>query len=262
MNIVVLIKQVPDTESMVEIADGNTSIKTENVKWVVNPYDELAVEEALQIVEKNGEGQVTVLSAGTKRAETAIRATLAMGAHEGILVEDERLAKADSTATGRVLAAALKQIPHDLIIAGQRAVDGDNYLVPAVVAESLDLPILPVIINEEIADGKITCEQVVQGGTMLVEADLPAVITTQRGLNEPRYASLPKIMKAKKKKIASLSLEEIGITDESLFSNPKIRIESLHVPKKSRAGVIVDGDTPAEKAVNLLRHLREDAHVL
>ncbi|MBC2710563.1 MAG: electron transfer flavoprotein subunit beta/FixA family protein [Desulfosarcina sp.] len=262
MNVIVLLKQVPDTESIIEIADDGASIKTEDVKWVVNPYDELAVEEALQVVEKNGEGQVTVLSAGIKQAETAIRSALAMGAHEGILIEDERLERADTTATGQVLAAALKKIPHDLIIAGQRAVDGDNYLVPAIVAESLDLPILPVIIKESIADGKITCEQVIQGGTMVVEADLPAVITTQRGLNEPRYASMPKIMKAKKKKIASLSLDEIGITDDSLFSNPKIRVESLQVPQKSRAGIIVEGGTPAEKADNLLRHLREDAQVI
>ena len=232
MNIVVLLKQVPDTESIIEIADDGASIKTDDVKWVVNPYDELAVEEALQIVERDGEGQVTVLSAGVKKAETAIRSALAMGAHEGILIEDERLENADSTATGMVLAAALKKIPHDLIIAGQRAVDGDNYLVPAVVAENLDLPILPLIIQETITDGKITCEHVIQGGTMVVETELPAVITTQRGLNEPRYASMPKIMKAKKKKIAALSLEEIGITDESLFAKPKMKVTSLHVPEK------------------------------
>jgi electron transfer flavoprotein beta subunit len=262
MNVVVLLKQVPDTESIIEIADDGASIKTQDVKWVVNPYDELAVEEALQIVEKKGEGKVTVLSAGAQQAQTAIRSALAMGAHEGILIEDERLAGADGTAIGQVLAAALKTIPHDLIIAGQRAVDDDNYLVPAVVAECLDMPIVAMIVNQTIADGKITCEHVIQGGTMVVEVDLPAVVTTQRGLNEPRYASMPKIMKAKKKKIPSLSLAEIGIADDTLFSSPKIQVQSLRVPQKSRAGIMVDGDTSKEKAENLLKYLRENAQVL
>lgn len=262
MNVVVLLKQVPDTESMIEIADDGASIKTEDVKWVVNPYDELAVEEALQIVEKRGEGQVTVLSAGAKRAETAVRSALAMGAHEGILIEDARLEKADSTATGLALAAALKKIPHDLIIAGQRAVDGDNYLVPAIVAERLGLPILAVVIKARVADGKITCEHVIQGGTMVVETALPAIITTQRGLNEPRYASMPKIMKAKKKQIGSLALDEIGIADDTLFSNPKVRVDALYVPEKSRAGIVIEGDSPAQKADKLLRFLREDAQVI
>lgn len=262
MNVVVLLKQVPDTESIIEIADDGASIKTDDVKWVVNPYDELAVEEALQIVENAGDGQVTVLSAGGKQAEKAIRSALAMGAHEGILIEDDRLATADSAAVGTVLAAALKTIPHDLIIAGQRAVDDDNYLVPAMVAECLDMPIVSMVVNQSIADGKITCEHVIAGGTMVVEMGLPAIFTTQRGLNEPRYASMPKIMKAKKKKIAAFALDEIDTDDDSLFTDPKIQVEALRVPQKSRAGIIVDGDTMAEKADKLLHFLREEAQVL
>ncbi len=262
MNVVVLLKQVPDTESIIEIADDGVSIKTDDVKWVVNPYDELAVEEALQIVEKAGEGQVTVLCAGSKRSEKALRSALAMGAHEAVLIDDERLDTADGFAIGSVLAAALKKIPHDLVIAGQRAVDGDNYLVPAVVAEKLDLPIIAVVVSESIEDGKITCEQVIQGGTMVVETTLPAVITTQRGLNEPRYASMPKIMKAKKKKIQTFSLAEIDITDDSLVTTPRLSIASLSVPTKSRANVMVSGETPAELANNLVRHLREETSAI
>ncbi|MDJ0669154.1 MAG: electron transfer flavoprotein subunit beta, partial [Desulfobacterales bacterium] len=143
MNIVVLLKQVPDTESLLEIADSGAEIKTDDVKWVVNPYDELAVEEALQIKEKSGEGKVTVLCVGPQRADAAIRTAYAMGADEGIRIDDPGLAAADAVAVARTLTAALKQIPHDLIIAGQRAVDDDNYLVPAVVAEALDIPLVP-----------------------------------------------------------------------------------------------------------------------
>lgn len=259
MNIVVLLKQVPDTESLLEIAEDGARIKTDDVKWVVNPYDELAVEEALQIKEKMGDGKVTVLCAGPKRSEAAIRTAYAMGADEGILIDDPALESADAVAVGRVLAAALKQIPHDLVIAGQRAVDDDNYLVPAVVAEALDIPLVPMIVKQEIADGKITCDQVVQGGTLVVETGLPAVVTTQRGLNEPRYATMPKIMKAKKKPIEAKGLSDIGA---AIDAEAKITVRSLHVPPRRKAGKVLDGDSVAAKAAQLVKLLHEEAEVI
>ena len=130
MDIVVLLKQVPDTETLIEIADDKVSIKSGDVKWVVNPYDELAVEEALQIREKQGEGKITILSVGPERSVSAIRTALAMGADEGILIDDSAIEGIDALGTAKVLAAALKDIPFDLIIAGQRSVDDDNYIVP------------------------------------------------------------------------------------------------------------------------------------
>ncbi len=259
MNIVVLLKQVPDTESLLEIADSGAEIKTDDVKWVVNPYDELAVEEALQIKEKSGEGKVTVLCVGPQRADAAIRTAYAMGADEGIRIDDPGLAAADAVAVARTLTAALKQIPHDLIIAGQRAVDDDNYLVPAVVAEALDIPLVPMIVNQEIANGKITCEQVIQGGTLVVETALPAVITTQRGLNEPRYATMPKIMKAKKKPIDVRGLADIGA---EIVDGVKMTVKSLSGPPRRKAGKVLDGDSVAAKAAQLVKLLHEEAEVI
>ncbi|MCP4691275.1 MAG: electron transfer flavoprotein subunit beta/FixA family protein, partial [Desulfobacterales bacterium] len=139
MEIAVLLKQVPSTESLVEIADDGASIKTGDVKWVINPYDELAVEEAIRIREAKG-GTVTVVSAGPDKAVEAIRTALAMGADKGLLINDPAVAGCDALGVARILAGALKTIPFDLVIAGQRAVDQDNYQVAPAVAEFLDLP--------------------------------------------------------------------------------------------------------------------------
>lgn len=199
MDIIVLIKQVPATEIMISIADDKKSVNTDNAKLVMNPYDELAVEEALQIKKTHG-GSVTILSLGTDKAVEAIRTGLAMGADNGILINDPAAKDCDGIGTAKILAAAIKTIPHDLIIAGQRAVDDDNYTAGPGVAEFLNIPHISFVIKQEIKDKTIRCTQTIDGGTAVVEAPLPVLLTTQRGLNEPRYASLPGIMKAKKKK--------------------------------------------------------------
>jgi len=198
VNIVVLLKQVPDTETLIQIAEDKASIRTEDVKWVINPYDEFAVEEALRIKEKH-HGKVTILTLGPERAVESIRTALAMGADEGVLIDDPATQGSDALGTAKVLTAALKETGYDLVITGQRAVDDDGYQVPAAVAELLGVAQVSMVIKEEITDGKIRCERTIEGGTVVVETDLPALFTTQRGINEPRYASLPGIMKAKKK---------------------------------------------------------------
>ena len=224
MNVVVLLKQVPDTESLIEINADASDIKTDNLKWIMNPYDELAVEEGIRIREKLGSGKVTVLSVGPERATAAIRTALAMGADEGVLINDPALGKPDPLTTAKVLAAALKTVPFDLIIAGQRAVDDDSYLVPSAVAEYLGIPMLGMVVRQEITAGKIQCEQSLQDGTAVVEADLPALLTTQRGLNQPRYASLPNIMKAKKKPLETKNLAAIGL-DAAQFGSRRAENE-------------------------------------
>jgi electron transfer flavoprotein beta subunit len=210
MDIVVLVKQVPDTESLVQIAADGLSIKKDDIKWVMNPYDELAVEEALRIKEAKG-GTVTILSVGGQKAQETIRTALAMGADKGLLINDPAAEGGDALATAKILAAALKNQPFDLIIAGQRAVDEDNYQVGAAVAELLGVPHVSLVVKAELLDGKIRCHRIVEGGTVVVEAPLPALFTTQRGLNDPRYASLPGIMKAKKKPLEVKTLAELGI---------------------------------------------------
>ncbi len=262
MDIIVLVKQVPATESLIEIAGDGLSIKTDAVKWVMNPYDEFAVEEAIRIREKEG-GSVTVISAasdaGVKAKET-LRVGLAMGADKAMLISDPAVAGCDGLGIARLLAAAVKDLPHDLIIAGQRAVDDDNYIVGQAVAENLKMPAVTLVVKEEIADGKIRCHRTVEGGTVVLEAPLPALITTQRGLNEPRYTSLPGIMKAKKKPIEEKSLADLGVDAADLA--PKARILALKKPPDRTGGRIIEGESPAEKAQALVKALREEAKVI
>lgn len=260
MEIVVLLKQVPATESLISVADDGISIKTADLKWVINPYDEFAVEEALRIKEAQG-GKVTILTVGTDKATEAVRTALAMGADEGVLINDPVALKCDGLGIARILVAALKSMPYDLIIAGQRAVDDDNFLVGTAVAELLGIPNISLVNNQEIVDGKIRCRRTVEGGIVVLEASLPALFTTQRGLNEPRYASLPGIMKAKKKPLATKSLADIGLGEADL-GEPKTKIISLQKPAERKGGRIVEGETAAEKAATLVRLLAEEAKVI
>ncbi len=260
MEIIVLIKQVPATESLIEIAADGKGIKTDTIKWVMNPYDELAVEEAIRIKETDG-GAVTILSAGPDKAKEAIRSGLAMGADKGILINDPALAECDGIGIARALAAAIKPMTYDLIIAGQRAVDDDNAIVGQAVAEFLGIPAITLAISREIADGKIRCRRAIEGGVMTLEAPLPALITTQRGLNEPRYASLPGIMKAKKKPIDTRTLADLGLSAEALGA-AKTKIRKLMPPPARSAGRMIEGDTPAAKARALVKALAEEAKVI
>jgi electron transfer flavoprotein beta subunit len=262
MNVVVLLKQVPDTESLIEINADASDIKTDNLKWIMNPYDELAVEEGIRIREKQGSGKVTVFSVGPDRATAAIRTALAMGADEGVLISDPALGKPDPLTTAKVLAAALKAVPFDLIIAGQRAVDDDSYLVPTAVAEYLGIPMLGMVVRQEICGGKIQCEQSLQDGTAVVETDLPALFTTQRGLNQPRYASLPNIMKAKKKPLETKSLAALGLDAAQLGADTlRTRILSLAFPPQRKVCKMISGETAEEKVARLVQTLHEEAGV-
>ena len=256
MEIAVLLKQVPATESLIEIADGEAAIKTDGINWVMNPYDELAVEEALQIRDAEG-GSVTVLTLGPWKAVEALRTALAMGADTAVRVdpEDRQL---DGLGTAKVLAGELQKGSFDLIIAGHRAVDDDNFQVGPAVAELMQIPHISMVIQQEIADGKIRCTRTVDGGTLVVEAALPALITTQRGLNEPRYASLPGIMKAKKKPIDTRPLAETG-TDPG---EPMVKTVGMRLPPQRKAGRIIAGESAAEKAAALVKALKEEAKVI
>jgi electron transfer flavoprotein beta subunit len=260
VDIIVLLKQVPSTESMIEIGDDGVSIKPDGIKWVINPYDEFAVEEALRIREAQG-GSVTIVSAGPEKAAEAIRTALAMGADKGVLINDPALENCDGLGTAKVLATVVKELPHDLVIAGQRAVDDDNYLVGAVVADKLGLPLISMVFQEEIQDGRITCHKTVDGGTVVVESTLPVLFTTQKGLNEPRYASLPGIMKAKKKPLDTKSLADIGL-DPAEVGNPKVSIVNLKTPPQRTAGKMIEGDSATEKAAALVKALHEEAKVI
>ncbi len=258
MEILVLLKQVPATESMIAIADDGVSIKTDGLKYVINPYDELAVEEALKIREAQG-GTVAIVTVGPAKATEAMRTALAMGADKGVLVDPGDL-YCDGLAVAKILAAAIKEMPCDLIVAGHRAVDDDNFQVGPAVAELLGMPNISMVIKEEIADGKITCTCTVEGGTKEVEAPLPALISTQRGLNEPRYASLPGIMKAKKKPLETKSLADVGLDAGALGA--KVVVKAFNTPAERQGGRIIEGDSVQAKVAELVKALKEEAKVI
>lgn len=256
MNIVVCIKQVPDTESQIKIgADGKT-IATDDIKWVMNPYDEFGVEEALRIQKAKG-GSVTVVGAGPKRVTEALRTALAMGADKAVLVEDDGLQGADPMAVAKILAAAIKPLTPDLVFLGQRAIDDDAGLVGSALAEYLDMPNLSVVTKLDLGEGTVTAQRPVEGQTLVLEASIPAVITTQKGLNEPRYASLPGIMKAKKKPLEVKTLADLGVDKIG-----KAEIAALNPPPSRAAGKTIGGETPQDLAVALAKALRDEAKVI
>ena len=262
MDIVVLVKQVPDTESLVQIAEDGVSIKTQDIKWIMNPYDELAVEAALQIKEAQG-GTVTILSLGPEKTLETIRTALAMGADQGVHINDPAAEGSDSLATAKLLAAALKDIPYELIIAGHRAVDEDNYQVASAVAEILGIPQVSMVNKVELADGKIICDRTIEGGTVVVEAALPALFTTQRGLNEPRYASLPGIMKAKKKPVDIKTVADLGVEAAQVgAANRKVKIKALSLPPERQAVRMVEGETAGDKAAAMVKILHEEFKII
>ena len=264
MNIIVCIKQVPDTETQIKIAPDSKGIVTDDIKWVMNPYDEFGVEEALRLKEKFG-GEVTVVSMGPKRVTETIRTALAMGVDKGVMVNDPAAEGSDSLATAKALAAAIKDLDYDLIFTGQRGIDDDSGVVGAGVADLLDIPQVSLGVKVDVSeDGKsVTVNRPIEGQVLVIESGLPALITTQKGLNEPRYASLPGIMKAKKKPLDEKTLADLGL-DVSEFGEAgrKVKLIEMTPPPERVAGKIIEGETPEEKAAELARMLREEAKVL
>ena len=264
MNIIVCLKQVPDTESQIKIASDGKSIVSDDFKWIMNPYDEYCVEEGLRLKEKLG-GEVTVVGLGPKRVSESIRTALAMGADKGVLVIDDALDGSDSLATSKALAAVIKDMEYDLILAGQRGVDEDMGLVGSGIAEFLNIPQLSLITKVEVSeDGKtVKVNRPVEGEVLVIESSLPALITAQKGLNEPRYASLPGIMKAKKKPFEEKGLSDIGLDAADVGEGArKLKIIELTLPPARTEGKIVEGETPEEKAAELARLLHEEAKIL
>jgi len=264
VNIIVCIKQVPDTETQIKVDPAGKSIVKDDIKWVMNPYDEFGVEEALRLKEKFG-GTVTIVGLGPKRVTESIRTALAMGADKGILINDPALEGSDSLATAKAIAAAVKGLEYDIIFTGQRGVDEDLGLVGASLAELLDIPQLSLVVKVEASeDGKsVKVNRPVEGQTLVIESSLPALITAQKGLNEPRYASLPGIMKAKRKPFEEKTLADLGLNaSEFGEGGRKLKIVQLTPPPQREAGKIIEGETPEEKAAGLAKALREEAKVL
>jgi electron transfer flavoprotein beta subunit len=258
MKIVVCVKYVPDTAIKVKIAPDGKSLDLSDVTFVVNPYDEFAVEEALQIRERLG-GTVTLVGAGSEKAAAGLRTCLAMGADSAILIQHDSLETADSFVVGAALAVVCKELQPDLILFGKHAIGVDNGQVMSVVAEILDLPQASVVVKLEIEPGRFVAHREIEGAHEVIEGTLPAVVSAQKGLNTPRYASLKGIMAAKKKEIQIRPLHSIGLSAED--TDPRVAIEEVKLPPPRSRGKILTGDI-AETVPELVRLLREEAKVI
>jgi electron transfer flavoprotein beta subunit len=259
MKIIVCVKQVPDTETRIRIAPEGNRIVEQDVNWVVSPYDEFAIEEALKIKEKKG-GEVILVSLGPDRAQTALRNGLAMGADAAVHLKDPLFDKTCPSGTAKALCAAIKALaPFDLVLTGQQGVGGDNSQVPGLLAEMLDIPQVTMVVKAEVDEGKASAEREVEGARETWETLLPALFSAQKGLNEPRYASLKGIMAAKKKAIDTKDAAALGLDAAALA--PLTTVTALELPPSRPAVKMIEGDA-ATQAKELLRLLHEEAKVI
>jgi len=250
MNIAVCIKRVPDSETRVKIGSDGKTLDEAGVKFVLNPYDEFAVEEALQRKEKAGSGEVAVFCAGPAAAQETIRTALAMGADRGVLLQSDKI-PADGYLAAQALAAELKFGTWDLILFGKMAIDDYNQQVGPMVAELLGLPCVTAVAHLEIDGAKGVAEREIEGGIEVVEFSLPAVLTADKGLNDPRYPALKGIMAAKKKPLEVKPVQ---------FAAGGIEVLALTPPPQRKEGKIVGEGAGA--VPELVRLLREEAKVL
>jgi len=258
LNSVVCISQVPDTESRIKIAADGRHIDEAGIKFIVSPYDEFALEEAIRIKEAKG-GDVTVVSYGPDRVSQALRECLARGATKAIHVKGDT-GEIDSLGIAKVLAAVVRELPHDIVFFGKSGVGTDNSLVGPMVAELLDYPQINVITHLEVGDGSVTAHREIEGAEEVIEATLPVVLTAQKGLNEPRYASLKGIMAAKKITIETKAIADLGLAEQDLKA--KVAVVAVDMPPEKSGGRKVEGSDPAAAAAEILRYIREEAKAI
>lgn len=264
MKIGVLIKQVPDTATKIKVKGDASGIDTDDVsKWILNPYDEFAVEEALQTKEKVGADEVVVFYAGPTRSPSVFDQPLAMGADRGVGLEDEALATAGPLGIARALAAMIEaEGDVALMFAGARGVDDDMYAVPTMVAELLDWPSVNVVGQFELGDDKqtATCQRKVSGGALeVVEVSLPALVACDWKMNEPRYASLMGIRKASKKPRDMKTLADLGLEADALAGG--FATSNWALPPERGDCKVFEGEL-ADTVPQLVKALREEAKVL
>lgn len=232
MKILVPVKRTHDPYSKIKLKSDGSGVDMTNIKFVINPFDEIAVEEALRKKEKHG-GEVVVLSIGTPEWVDQIRVALAMGADRGILV-DTGGKYLDQDAIARIIVKVIEEEKPDLVIMGKQAIDDDSNQVGQLLSEYLNWPQATFASKLDIQDNKAIVVREVDGGLETVEVELPAIITADLRLNQPRYASLPGIMKAKQKPLKTIKIDELGVD-----LNPKIVIEKLETPPERKAGIKV-----------------------
>ncbi len=252
MNIFVLLKRTFDTEEKITLSGGQ--INEDGAEFIINPYDEYAVEEAIQVRDAHG-GEVTVVTVGNEEAEKQLRTALAMGADKAVLINiEDDIDYADQFTTSKILAEFLKDKEADLIIGGNVAIDNSSGQVGPRVADLLNIPYVTTITKLTIDGDKVTVVRDVEGDSEVIETSLPLLVTAQQGLNEPRYPSLPGIMKAKKKPLEELELDDLDLDEDDVEA--KTKTIEVYLPPKKEAGKILEGELDAQvkELVNLLHH--------
>ncbi len=258
VNIIVLIKQVPDPKAHVSIKEDGT-LDRERAKAVINPYDRYAIEAALKVKEKLG-AKVIALSMGPPKAEDALREALAMGVDEAILLSDRRLAGSDTLATSYALSRAIRKIGHyDLILCGMETVDGNTGQVGPEIAEHLGIPQITYVENFEIRDGFVRAKRLIEGGYEILRSKLPVLLTITNTGEEPRCATFLGVVKAVKKDIVVCSIDDIGVEEDSVgLKGSPTKVKKIERAVLCRSKYIVKGGSVEEIVDNLLKKLEED----
>lgn len=257
MDIYVLLKRTFDTEEKINISSGK--IEDDGAEFIINPYDEYAVEEAINQRDEHG-GEVTVITVGDEESEKQLRTALAMGADKAVLINtEEDLEDGDQYTTSRILEAYFKDKQVDLILAGNVAIDEASGQVGPRLAELLGMPYITTITSLKIDNDTVSLEKDVEGDVEVVESTLPLLVTCQQGLNEPRYPSLPGIMKAKKKPLDELELDDLDLDEDELEA--KTRTVEIFLPPEKEAGRVLEGEI-GDQVQELVSLLKNDAKVL
>ncbi|REB06614.1 electron transfer flavoprotein subunit beta/FixA family protein [Sporosarcina sp. BI001-red] len=257
MNIYALVKRTFDTEEKIVVKNG--AIQEDGAEFIINPYDEYAVEEAIQVRDEHG-GEVTVLSLGGEDAEKQLRTALAMGADKAVLINTEDdLDEMDEFSAAKIISEYLKDKDADLIIAGNVAIDGGSGQVGPRIAELLGINYVTTITDLKIDGTSATLVRDVEGDSETIETSLPLLVTAQQGLNEPRYPSLPGIMKAKKKPFEELELDDLDLDEDDVEA--KTKTVEIFMPPEKAAGRVLEGDL-SDQVSELVNLLNKEAKVI
>lgn len=263
MKILVLLKQTPDTEAKISITGDGKSIDQSGMKFIINPYDEFAIEEALKIKQQNQGSEVVIVSYGGTEVKDRILKGLAMGADRGMLVSNEGLPNLDALSISKVLCAAIKVEQADLVLGGKQGIDDDNMHVTTMTAELLGWPHVNVVTKMEVNGSVVRAEREIEGGqTEVFEVTLPAVFGANKALNTPRYASLPGIMKAKKKPFDKKTVDDLGLNAAELESANKTLVKGFRYPAEKPAGKMFKDDSVEAMVSNVVKLLREEAKIV
>jgi len=263
LHMICCVKQVPDPEtpaSQFKVDEATKKVQpVPGIAPVISQFDAVAVEAALRIRDKLGEGKITVVTLGPEASRDVLKHGLAMGADEGVLLTDKAFEEGDHNATANALAAAIQKLaPFDLVFCGRQAVDWDMGVVGSILAELLNLPCVTLAKGVEVRDGKVMAERILPDASEMVEAPLPALVTVSNELGEPRYPQLRQIMAAARKEVSVWSTSDIGLDASKVGPGGSLlNVERLYVPVRESQCEFVEGETPEEVAQKLAQKLRE-----